>query len=299
MKRFLLTFAVGAIFLVAPNITLAAFGVSPPFFNAVHLVPGVTYSQTIYLVQDQTTSDLAIKATLSVPDHIKSWITIDKGLSFTIPAGTQQFPVQISITVPQGEALGTYSGNIVFATNPGQSGEVAIALGANVSINVVVGTGIYEEYSIPYITFPSIEEGWNPRVTYKFQNNGNVPETLDGATFELWDQYDAVRLAYLTKNDGFSAVPPFTTQEYTIEFPTDFHLGVGDYWGVVNFYKNNQVVASQKTILHVLPRGSLSSPIDLVIENIQQYWIYYLIALIAFILIVRRVWAMRRNKRRA
>ena len=258
MKSFFVALAAGVVFLAVPSISLAAFGVSPPFFNAVHLVPGVTYTQTIYLVQDQPTVNLPILATLSVPDHVKPWISIDKGFAFSIPAGVQQFPVQVSITVPQGEPLGTYSGNLVFATNPAQSGQVSIALGANVALNMIVGTGAYEQFSIPYITVPSIEEGWNPRATYKFQNDGNVAETLDSATFEVWDQYDAVRLAYLTKTGGFETISPFTTKEYTVEFPTDFHLGVGDYWGVVNFYKNNQVIASQKTIFHVLPRGSLS-----------------------------------------
>lgn len=286
-----------ALFFSSVLVTYAAFGVSPPFFNASHLVPGSTYSQTIYLVQDQPTVALPIVATLNVPDAIKSWITITPGLNFTIPAGMQQFPVQLSVTVPQGQSLGIYSGNVVFATNPAQSGQVTIALGANVAINLTIGTGTFEQYSIPYITIPSIEEGWNPRVTYRFQNDGNVPETLTGATFSLYDQYDAAQLAYLSVNSGFPTTPPFTAKEYTIQFPTDFHLGVGDYWGVVTFYENNNAVASQKAIFHVLPRGSLSSPIDLVIENIEAYWIYYLVILIALLLIVRRIFVMRRKKR--
>lgn len=279
------------------GVTYAAFGVSPPFLNADHLVAGADYTQTIYLVQDQPTVNLPIDVTLNVPDQIKSWITIDKGFNFTIPAGVQQFPVQVSVNVPSDSGLGVYSGNMVFATNPAQSGQVTIALGASVAVNLTVGTGTFEQYSIPYITFPDIEEGWSPRVTYRFQNQGNVPEQLDGATFAIYDQYDSVQLAYLTDNNAFPTVPPFTTNEYTIEFPTDLHLGVGDYWGVVNFYKNDQVVASQKTIFHVLPVGSLSSPLDLAWENITEYWIYYLVGLIVLLLIIRRIWVARWKKK--
>lgn len=283
----------------APNISLAAFGVSPPFLNAQHLVAGATYTQTIYLVQDNPSNAVTINAMITVPDQIKSWITLNTGDQFVIPAGVQQFPVNITIQVPQGEGLGSYSGNIVFATAPNSAGQVTIALGANVAINLTVGNGIYEQYSIPYITFPSIEEGWTPRVTYRFQNQGNVSEQVDAATFAIYDQFDAVQLAYLTKTGGFPTVPAFTTQENTVQFPTDFHLGIGDYWGVVTFYKNNQAIASQKAIFHVLPPGSLSSPIDLAIENIEAYWVYYLVVLIALILIVRRIWVMRKKKKSA
>ena len=286
-----------ALFALAPQISLAAFGVSPPVFNATHLVAGASYTQTIYLLQDNPSVDLTVNATLNVPDHIKSWISIDKGTQFVIPAGIQQFPVNITITVPQGESIGSYQGNVLFATAPGNSGQVTIALGADVIMNIVVGTGIYEQYSIPYITIPSIEEGWAPRVTYRLQNNGNIPEQLTGATLSIFDQYDVTQLAYLTTNSGFPEVPPFASKEDTVQFPTDLHLGIGDYWGVVSFFKNDQQIASQKVLFHVLPPGSLSSPIDIIIANIQANWIYYLVVLLALILVSRRVFVMRRKKR--
>ncbi len=286
-----------AAILLPAGVTFAAFGVSPPFLNAFHLVPGATYTQTIYLVQDNPATDLTINATLNVPASIKSWISIDKGIQFVIPAGTRQFPVNITVTVPKNQTLGSYSGNIVFATAPSPSGQVSIALGANVAVNLTVGNNIYEQYSVPYITIPSVEEGWNPRATYRFENDGNVPEGIDSATFDLYDQYDANRLDYITKSDGFPTTAPFTTSEYTIDFPTDFHLGIGDYWGVVTFYKNNEVVASQKTIFHVLPPGSLSSNIDLIFGNISSFWIYYLAALLALLLGGWRFWIARRLKR--
>jgi hypothetical protein len=299
MRRSVLFLAfAGILALAGPNLSLAAFGVSPPFLNATHLVAGSSFTQTIYLVQDTPLTDVKINATLSVPDRIKSWITIDKGLSFVIPAGIQQFPVNVTVHVPQGESLGSYQGNIVFATAPDNTGQITIALGANVIINLTIGSGVFEQFSIPYIALPSIEEGWNPRATFRFQNDGNVPENLSGATFSLYDQYDKNQLAYLTKDGGFQEVPAFATKEYTVEFPTDLHLGVGDYWGVVTFYRNNEAIASQKAIFHVLPRGSLSSQLDIAFQNIMKYWVYYLIALLALVLIVRRIWMMRRERNR-
>lgn len=284
----------GIIFFLGANITNAAFGVSPPFFNADHLVPGVTYSQTIYLVQDQPNSDLPINAKIDLPGHVQSWITLDHGLSFVIPRGVKQFPVVITATVPQGEGLGKYSGNITFASVPSRTGEVTIALGANVGVNLTVGNGIFEQYSIPNISFPSIEEGWNPKVFFHFQNNGNIAESVDSIVFSLYDQYDTVRLAYMTQQGGLPPVPPFTTKDFTVEFPTNFHVGVGDYWATVTFYKNYQSITSFKDILHVLPAGSLSSPWS-------RYWYYYVLGIAVLLIVIYRVWIVvsRRKKRRS
>lgn len=280
------------------NVAHAAFGVSPPFVNASHLVPGSKYTQLIYLVQDQPNQDLPMKAVLQVPDHIKSWISIDQGTSFIIPQGTRQFPVQITVTVPQGEPLGVYSGDIVFTSAPSSTGQVTIALGANVAINLTVGNGVYESYSVRLISFPDIEEGWNPKVAVRFENDGNVPESFDYATFDLYDQYKTVRLAYTEKNTGFPTAPPFTTSDFVIEFPVDFHLGVGDYWADVNFYKDNQLIGTQETVLHVLPAGSLSSMSQFFGSLKSISWIYWAGGIAALIIIVVAIWMFVRSRKK-
>jgi hypothetical protein len=242
-----------------PN-TEAAFGISPPFLNATHLVKGSKYVQTIYLVQDQPEQDLTIKADLDIPERIRSWIALDKGFQFVIPKGTRQFPLQVTVQVPRDTELGSYHGTLTFTTVPGQAGQVTIALGAQVAINLTVGEGIYEKFSVALIRFMDIEEGWNPRVYVKFNNEGNIPEAFTGATYELLDQFGGTRLAYIQKSKGFPETPPFTVSDYIVEFPIDFHLGIGQYWASVNFYQRETLVASQKTVFNVLKRGSISSP---------------------------------------
>ncbi len=242
-----------------PNVE-AAFGISPPFLNAGHLVKGSKYVQTIYLVQDQPEQDLTIKADLDISDRIRSWITLDKGFEFVIPKGMRQFPLQVTVQVPRDTGLGSYHGSLTFTTVPGQAGQVTIALGAQVAINLTVGEGIYEKFSVALIRFMDIEEGWNPRVYVKFNNEGNIPEAFTGATYELLDQFGGARLAYIQKAKGFPETPPFTISDYVVESPIDFHLGIGQYWASVNFYQRETLVASQKTVFNVLKAGSISSP---------------------------------------
>lgn len=298
MMAFAGLLAAAAFILLAPRVTHAAFGISPPFLNADHLVPGATFSQTIYLVQDQPTEDLGINTDLEVPDAIKSWISIDHGFQFAIPKGTRQFPVVVTIHVPSDAPTSRYSGNLTFTTAPAQAGQVTIALGANLTINLTVGNDIFEQFSAPLVQLQDIEEGWSPRVLVKFANEGNVPESFDSATFDLYDHFDAIRLAYVTKQDGFPETPAFTTKEYVMEFPIDFHLGIGDYWGVVNFYQNQKLIASQKNVFHVLKTGTLSGTFGIVMRFVQENMVALIAGLVLLVVIIVIVFSRSRRKRR-
>lgn len=282
----------GAVF---PRKAQAAFGTSPPFLNADHLVKGATYSQTVYLVQDQPAENLPVHAALDIPDSIRSWVTLDSGFDFAIPKGTHQFPVVIVVKVPPDTGLGVYRGNLTFTTAPSKTGQITIALGAQVAINLTVGSGIWESFTVPLIRLLDIEEGWDPRVYVKFNNQGNVPEAFTGATYELMDQFSAVRLAYIQKTSGFPETLPFTTNEYTIDFPVKFHLGTGQYWGTVSFYQNDKLVASQKTVFNVLKAGSLSTPSERALRTFQKN---YPSLIVAAALVGSAVFAYRLRRRR-
>jgi len=295
LPAFFFIFVYGSGLFFAPRAE-AAFGISPPFLGSDNLIPGTRYVQTIYLVQDQPTEDLAIDANLDIHDRIRSWFTIHNGNEIVIPKGTRQFPVEIVIQVPKDAQLGAYKGALTFVGKPARTGQVTIALGAEVTINLTVGTGIYRKVTVQLIRMLDIEEGWSPRVYVKFNNEGNVPEALDGATFDLYDQYGAVRLAYIPSPKGkMPETPPFTVKEYVVEFPLDLHLGLGQYWGSVNFSQEGKVIASQRTVFNVLKRGSLSTPFEKFMQSFQNQLAYYVIG--AIIVIVGGTFVVRRRRR--
>ncbi len=285
-----------AVFLL-PAHTFAAFGISPPFLNAGNLVASSKYVQTVYLVQDQPNQDLKMRATLAVPETIRPWIHVDTGLEFVIPQGTRQFPVEVTVEVPKDAGLGRYSGNLTFVNIPDKAGQVTIALGANVAINLTVGTGIFEKFSVPLVKLLDIEEGWNPRVYVKFNNEGNIPESFDGATFELLDRFGGVRLAYIQKNSDFPETPAFTVKEYTAEFPTDFHLGLGQYWGDVSFYQREKVVAHERTVFSVLSVGSLATPGSRIWGYLKSNAAYAIVVFIIVVLALARFIVKRKRKK--
>jgi hypothetical protein len=293
-KHLILIFSLSlAVFFLLPaSVTHAAFGISPPFLNANDLVAGSKYQQTVYLVQDQPNQDLNIQANLTMAQPAASWVSIDKGFNFVIPQGVRQFPVTITVSVPSGVTLGVYSGNLTFTTQPASAGQVTIALGAQVAINLTIGTGTVEKYSVPLIQFPDIQEGQSPVVHVKFENDGNVPEAFDSATYQLYDQYDSVQLAYIQKSGGFPSTAPFTIADYNVTFPLDFYLGIGQYWGVVNFYKNGQVVASQKTVFNVLKATWYQKAWNYLADKC----IYILIGFILLLVIIAlAIWRIKRK----
>jgi len=237
----------------------AAFGISPPYFSAEHLVPGVTYSQSIYLVRDDDSEDLPMKAELDLnPSSIKEWLTFQPGQNFVIPKGVKQFPVTITAKVPKDIKLASYGGNIRFITNPPKTGQVTVAYGANLNLNLVVGEGIFRKFSIPLVKMLDIEEGWDPQALVRYNNEGNVPEGLTGSTFEVRDQFDSVRLGFVQAKDNFPEIPGFTSVEKTINFPINTRLGIGQYYGIISLYQGDKLIASQKMAFNVLPAGTFS-----------------------------------------
>ena len=270
-------FVVGLLFCIpafaVPRLASAAFGISPPFMNVSSLVRGSRYVQTIYLVQDQPNQDLTIQAKLDVPQSIRSWFTILPGEQFVIPKGVRQFAVSVAVQVPQETDLGYYKGALTFTTVPGSAGQVTIALGAQVNINLTVGTDIVRKMSLALLKPLDIEEGWAPRAYVKFNNEGNVAEYLDGGTFEVYDQFGAARLAYIQKGkEGLPEIPAFTIKDFTIEFPTDFYLGVGQYWASINLVQEGKSVGTQRTVFNVLTKGSLSTPLERFLLDLKANW---------------------------
>ncbi len=268
------------VFIFSTKIVLGAFGVSPPFLVNDHLVKGSRYTQVIYLVRDNAEDDLPIAAKLEVNDKVRGWFQVSGGEAFTIPKGVRQFPVEVTITIPQDAGLGVYTGKMSFVGRPDATGQVTIALGVEVSINFTIGEGIYRSSRVQGISFLDIEEGWSPKVSVKFVNEGNIPESLERATYELFDQFGSVRLGFVQKNEGFPEIEAFTTKDFVVDFPIDLHLGIGSYWGSVNFYKEGKVVGSQRTIFNVVEAGSLSGTWARFLNHVQTSWIYYLVGLV-------------------
>lgn len=239
-------------FLVAlPFSVRAGFGVSPPLIEESRLVRGISMERIIYLVQGAPEQDIPIE--LEVDSEIADWISFPQGMPITIPTGVQQFPLVVRIDVPENAELGKYHGEIRITAVPqraDQGGEVAIALGGLVTLDLTVGDGVISEFSMKQIRILDITEGENPRANIEIINSGNVPAGPDTVTFELFNKFGEIRLAY-AETENFKKVPAFTEDGDTVSFPMDIYIAPGEYWGHVKVYEDKKMVGELRTVFNV------------------------------------------------
>lgn len=229
----------------------AGFGVSPPLIEEDHLVRGISLERVIYLVQGAPERDVPVE--LKVDSEVSDWVSFPQGMPITIPKGVQQFPLVVKIDVPQDAELGKYGGEIRITAVPqraDEGGEVAVALGGLVKLDLTVGDGVVSQYALKQIKISDIKEGEDPRADIEIANTGNVAAGPDMVTFELFNKFGELRLAY-AESDGFAKVPAFTEGGSIVSFPMDIYIAPGEYWGHVKVYEDQKMVGELRTVFNV------------------------------------------------
>lgn len=274
-------------FLANPLSVQAGFGVSPGMFEETNLVPGAVLERTVYLVQGDPSVPLAVHVEVESAE-IADWITVKQGSDLTIPAGVQQFPLTLVMTVPEDAPLGIYKAALRINTLPAQveGAQVTVALGGVVGLTLHVGDNLLSEFSIRSIDIHDVREGEKPLATVIVTNTGNVPAAPESASFELFNKYGNIRLAY-GENNAFTKVPAFQEGASTLEFPLDVRLAVGEYWGHVKVYDDGKVIKELRTVFNVTEK-----------TFIEKY-LYAGIAALSVLVLALLAWGIRRRKRRS
>jgi hypothetical protein len=260
-----------------PYVAQAGFGVSPPLVREERLVPGITLDRVVYLVQGTPDRDVPVE--IIVDSSVKEWITFPQGNPITIPKGVQQYPLAISIAVPPDADLGVYKGTIRLTAVPekaDEAGEVAVALGGLIELDLTVGNNVIYDLSVKIMKILDIKEGDDPAVMVTFINNGNTPVTPDTATFELFNKFGEIRLAY-AESEAFEKVPAFSENQQKVTFPIDVHVAPGEYWGHVKVYKDKKPIGELRTVFNATERSFT--------ETYMEYAPYALGALVVLVVI--------------
>jgi hypothetical protein len=277
---------------VAPGIA-TAFGISPGKIEESRLVRGSTVTRTISLVQGNPTEDTPVEVLVDSQD-MKDWLSFDPGLSFVIPAGVQQFPFRVSITVPQDAEFGNYSAFLRVRTQPKPAegaGTVAISVGARVDVNLTVGDNVIEEFNVKALSIEDITEGEPLTVSARIENTGNVPTGPDSASFELFDKFGGIRLAFTTLDGAvIDTVAPFSEKTLTLRFPIDLRIAPGQYRGHVKVFDGEGVVVREVKTGFIVSERTL---VDILIDLAP----YIAGALLIFILGIVSVVRKRRKMR--
>lgn len=265
------------------SVAHAGFGVSPGVINEDKLVAGTKLNRVIYLVQGNQTEDMKVKVSIESKD-MADWITFKNGNEFTIPAGQQQYPLNVQINVPKGAKLGIYNAFIRVSTFPTKvdGSQITVALGGKVTVSLTVGNDVISSFNVKSINVLDVSEGDLPKAEVVVVNTGNVPVAPENSSFELFNKYGEIRLAY-GENDLFSKTDPFSEGKTTLTYPLDVRLSVGEYWGHVKIYHDGKVIKELRTVFNVLPKTFIE-------KNI-----YAILAIIVILLFVFILWKKKRN----
>jgi hypothetical protein len=237
-------------FLGAPVVFAGGFGVSPSSVINSSLVPGSFYEETIYLVQSDPSQDL--NAIVSVDAGQESpWISIENGTHFVIPKGTHQFPMKVDVAIPANAPLGEYKGSITVNTSPtgSQAAGVSVVLGADVGIDLTVSNITVSNFAIQNFLIPDVIKGSPISFVMKVKNLGNVENGPDKVVMTLFDQYHAQQIGDPQTQTVTQKVPSFQTASVSVPFPET--LDVGQYWGDVQIYSDDKVVATSRVVFYV------------------------------------------------
>jgi hypothetical protein len=277
-----------------PAITFAGFGVSPADIGEDQLVPGSSYERTVYLVQGAPDKQITVDAIIDTnSEEVSSWITVQQGGQFVIPEGVQQFPVTISVDIPETTELGVYKASLRFNTVPDVAtgaGQVAIALAAKVDMELVVGDDVVSSYEVKLIEIEDIAEGDDAHARIKIQNTGNVPTAPERVSFELFNKFGDIRLSYAEQIDVVK-VPSFSEQTVDVFFPLTLSIASGEYWGQVKVYDDNGVVYEEKTIFNVSKKTFIE-------KNAPYVYAGIVISVLFIVLIVGTLvlWRVKRGR---
>ncbi|MCK9352363.1 MAG: hypothetical protein WCT49_05215 [Candidatus Paceibacterota bacterium] len=251
-------------FLFNAHYAYAGFGITPPYLRSDTLTKGSVYTQEIIIVRSDPVEDLNAKITINVPT-VGGWISVDKGKEFLLPKGRTQFPIKLTVKVPEDAEYGAYTGNIRIMTTSLETIEsgVRIALGAQVDVDLEVVDKIYD-FEVTRVELSEAETGYKywwldfpGKISFwmHIKNTGNVPAAPSRVTFDIYNNAGTKLLESVENTGKVEEVEPFATKKVSANLPT--WLPPGGYLVKFKVHKQDEVARAGELTLSVLPKGTV------------------------------------------
>jgi len=241
-------------------------GVSPSRIINYNLVRGSSIEKDIVLSRSEATDELFF--TVQAEGDVANWVTTSYGDSFTIPAGTNRFPVRLILEIPNTASNGAYDGAIRFISSSKPESELAadntsggnnidVKVNALVQFDIEVSGAQLKSYNIPAIDIPAIEKGWPLQVVMTLENEGNVDAAPTSMVIEVWDKYKTEQIQTINVDsfDDVSPVGPFTQDDFVILLDQQFEIE--QYWALIKVYDGQELTVQEDVVFEVVPEGSI------------------------------------------
>jgi hypothetical protein len=244
----------------------SGIGITPPYVRNERLTRGTVYEQRITLVRSDPIDDQKAEISLNIPG-VESWFTIDRGETFTLPAGETQVPIVISVRVPADAEYTRHQGTIRIRTsslsNEPTQGGVSIALGAQIDVDIQVVDKIYD-FNVRRIRTSDLEESrrkWGLvfpakiRFFMTIENTGNAVYGPTKVKFDIYDSEVEKVMETTYNTNKIEQIQPFAIKEVIAELPT--RLPVGRYTAKYTIYKGEEIAQQDQINLSINTLGAV------------------------------------------
>ncbi len=278
-----------------------SFGISGSL-KLDNLRPGMSFDHQVVVSRSGYDGEMDVTIELE-SEEISEWMSFRPSNQFVFPAGEGQFPVTVSVNIPEDAEFGVYNGKVTFqaqakSADTGTMG-VAINVGAALLAELTVGDSVFSDYYVRSVDFLDILQNEETQVKVAIVNNGNVPDGPDDISFQLFDRFGDLSLGFSQEDNAFEKIAPFNKGEQVVSFPINTKgLTPGQYRGKVRVYGDSkQVYESNKVIFRINESGisSIPSILWLVLGGIG---LLILISFIFWLIIGKKKKRRHRNKRR-
>lgn len=229
----------------------AGFGISPPYVKNDKVLKGTKFEQKVVISRDNPNETLKANVTVNVPDADK-WISVDKGMEFSLPAGAKTVPIVVSVNVPENAPLKNYKGSITIATSTQnlKTGTVGIALGGELVVDFTVVEQEIKDFEINSIKTLDVRPGGRLTVLLNITNKGNVAVAPSNVVLDILDQ-EGNLIVSKTNDNNIEKIKPFSDGEVKAEFNVS-ELKPGGYWANLKTYNDSNLVNESKIYLSLL-----------------------------------------------
>ena len=294
-------------------VTQAAFGTSPPWIKNDVILPGSTLTEVINLSRSDASKAMKIKLRMDGDEELLKWIDIQDADNLIMHEGQAILPMTVVIDVPQDAALKSYKGGIYVTLAPiapdsTKGGEVAITLGAHISVDITVIKDEITDYQVKSASVKTQEDSEPFAVNVTVKNTGNTDIDDVEGEIQVYDKSNSEVVKTLAFVPLEEPVTFNETKEVEMIFP-DYKPEPGDYWVDVKASKNGEMIYEdrlpQKVETEIIP---VITPEDVLVSAMtpeQEKKSIYLMASLTglglVLLIVAGILAMpliRKKKRR-
>ena len=286
--------------------TQAAFGVSPPWVKNDRLLPGTTLEEVIYLSRNET--DQAMKAVIEIvgDEGLVDWISIQDENNLIMEKGKNILPMTVIVNVPEDAELKGYIGSISASLSPLGSdaspgdGEVAIALGARILVDISVIGDEITDYEIQSVSVESKEDNNPFSINVQVKNTGNT---------EVSDLEGQIEIYYRANNEVVKTLA-FMPLDEPLDFNEtrevemvyqDYKPETGEYWVEVSAGIDGEAIYENRFLQKIVSKDVPAevSEVAPASKLNNTYLIFGIVGLALGLAVIAGVIAVIRPKKRS